>query len=347
VESHDKETHNLVPCKHCRRDFEAKLLSDHVEVCPQKPKFCQFCNCEISSHEYLDHIYQCGSRTRQCTFCNKSILVRDLEPHEAACEVEQFTRQEAGLDEFEENDEEISLPPRRGAVQETKAVPRKRFEPVRKEPVAEQNKKRLTKLSNIQGSLEDDELAQITSEEFERDIGIVGGRRQRGYERQKTQEEIDEELAKELNDEFYHGRNANKKKINEKSRTKVFQENVEDFDNELEEEFYGTKKEKRLTRNDKKKAMEEEEEFSNTTRRNHLSRNAKKKANPYSYEEEENYDYEEEEEAEYEPTEDQPTRKATSQRRNDIDPEMHQFLDENDDAELQRAIQLSLQSFQN
>jgi len=171
---------------------------------------------------------------------------------------------------------------------------------------------------------------------------------------------VDFDFKDFLNREFYHGRNANKKKINEKSRTKVFQENIiEDFDNELEEEFYGTKKEnKRLTRNDKKKGMEEEE-FSNTTRRN-LSRNAKKKSNPYSYEEE-NYDYEEEEEAEYEPIEDEPTRKATSvkpnsfssliyplqQRRNDIDPEMHQFLDENDDAELQRAIQASLQSFQN
>ena len=72
----------------------------------------------------------------------------DLEAHEAACEVEQFTRQEAGLDKFEE------VSPRREAVQEVKSVPRKRFEPVRREPV-EQNKKRLTKLSNIQSSLDD------------------------------------------------------------------------------------------------------------------------------------------------------------------------------------------------
>ncbi len=35
------------------------------------------------------------------------------------------------------------------------------------------------------------------------------------------------------------------------------------------------------------------------------------------------------------------------QRQNEIDPEMHQFYDDGEDAELQRAIQASLESFQN
>ncbi len=81
------------------------------------------------------------------------IDVLDLESHEAACEVEQFTRQEAGLEEntFEDS---LDLPPRREAVAETRSIPRKRFEPVKKE-LNEQNKKRLTKLSNKRGSLEE------------------------------------------------------------------------------------------------------------------------------------------------------------------------------------------------
>jgi hypothetical protein len=81
------------------------------------------------------------------------IDIIDLESHEAACEVEQFTRQEAGLEEntFEDS---LDLPPRREAVPETRSIPRKRFEPVKKE-LNEQNKKRLTKLSNKRGSLEE------------------------------------------------------------------------------------------------------------------------------------------------------------------------------------------------
>jgi len=92
------------------------------------------------------------------------------------------------LDKFEENtfEDSLELPPRRGAVQETRSIPRKRFEPVKKES-SDQNKKRLTKLSNKRGSLEEEGLEQISNEEFERDIGVAAGtRRQRGYERQKN-----------------------------------------------------------------------------------------------------------------------------------------------------------------
>jgi len=167
----------------------------------------------------------------------------------------------------------------------------------------------------------------------------------------KTQEELDEELARELNDEHYHGKNPNKKKINEKSRSKAFQEENDDLENQIEEEFYGTRKE-RLTRLDKKKTVEEAE-FSNGSRRNNPSRNAKRQTKnqpKYTYEEEdENYPSEEgEEEAEYEPVvETRGAKRTTAQRQNEIDPEMHQFYDDGEDAELQRAIQASLESFQN
>jgi len=66
------------------------------------------------------------------------------------------------LDKFEENtfEDSLELPPRRGAVQETRSIPRKRFEPVKKES-SDQNKKRLTKLSNKRGSLEEGKLESM------------------------------------------------------------------------------------------------------------------------------------------------------------------------------------------
>lgn len=91
MDEHENEAHKIGGCKYCKKDMEKRLLEEHQEACPQKPKMCQFCDCEVSTEEYSQHIYRCGSRTKKCPFCNKNILVRDYDDHEPVCQINRET----------------------------------------------------------------------------------------------------------------------------------------------------------------------------------------------------------------------------------------------------------------